>query len=421
MDGESTDDPGATVAALAGAVVPSSLPEDLPQPARRMDIAQFVALRAAACVGADYSNLALIDPDNPTQLRVFHRPFLDPELMERYIDIPLSAPFPIAAAVRDQRVVVLNGQTDYLDQFPEIWEDTEAAGIRATCSLPLCRSDGSPIGALGFAWSTSPPFDLKLDKALRAVGHLVAEIVERAEIYDAEHQLVASLHERLLSPLPEVVGIATAARYLAAGQSDAIGGDWFEGLVLDDSTFAVVVGDVTGHGLTAAADMALIRGLITALLHDGVPLKDVFTRVSRVLTRRPDGLLATAAVALISTAASTLTYATAGHPPPLLIHPDGRIERLDLANAPILGIDRSEPRAATAPFASGATLIMYTDGLVERRERPFTDGIDLAVDVLSHASTALSTGEYIDALFEALIGDGHDNDDVAVVVVKNVA
>ena len=64
---------------------------------------------------------------------------------------------------------------------------------------------------------------------------------------------------------------------------------------------------------------------------------------------------------------------------------------------------------------------MYTDGLVERRERPFTDGIDLAVDVLSHASTALSTGEYIDALFEALIGDGHDNDDVAVVVVKNVA
>ena len=421
MNGDSTDDLIATGAALIGAVVPSSLSDDLPQPAGGMDIAQFVALRAAACVGADYSNLALIDRDSPTQLRVFHRPFLDLEMMERYLDIPLSAPFPIAAAVRDQRVVVLNGQTDYLDQFPEIWKDTQAAGVRATCSLPLCRSDGSPIGALGFAWSTPPPFDLKLDTALRAVGHLVAEIVERAEVYDAEHQLIAGLHERLLSPLPEVPGIATSARYLAAGRSDAVGGDWFEGLVLDDSTLAIVVGDVTGHGLTAAADMALIRGLITALLHDGVPLKDVFARVSRVLTRRPDGLLATAAVALISTATAELTYATAGHPPPLLIQPDGAIERLDLANAPMLGIDRSDPRAALAPFPPGAMLIMYTDGLVERRECPFDQGIDRAVDVLSHGSAILSTGECIDALFAALIGDRHDNDDVAVVVVKNVS
>jgi serine phosphatase RsbU (regulator of sigma subunit) len=420
MNGASSDDRAALVAALAGAAVPSSLSDVLPPSSRRMDIAQFVALRAAACVGADYSNLALIDPDDPTQLRVFHRPFLDPEMMERYLDIPLSAPFPIAAAVRDQRVVVLSGHADYLEQFPEVWEDTQAAGIRATCSLPLCRSDGSPIGALGFAWSASPPFDLKMDTALRAVGHLVAEIVERAEVYDAEHQLIASLHERLLSALPEVEGIATAARYLAAGQSDAIGGDWFEGLVLDDSRFAVVVGDVTGHGLVAAADMALIRGLITALLHDGVPLEDVFGRVSRVLTRRPDGLLATAAVVLISTATSTLTYATAGHPPPLLIQPDRTIDRLDRANAPMLGLDRSEQRAAIAPFPSGATLIMYTDGLVERRERPFTEGIDRAVQVLSHEFTTPSTGAYIDALLADLVGDRHDNDDVAVVVVQNV-
>ena len=419
MNGEFTGDEDAARPAVAGAVVPSSLPADLPLPARNSDVAQLLALRAAACVGADYSNLALIGADNPTQLRLFHRPFLDAAMSARYLD--LAAPYPIAAAIRDQRVIVLSGPADYLAQFPEVWEDTQAVGIEATCSLPLCRSDGSSIGALGFAWSTPPPFDLKLDQALRAVSDLVAEIIERAEVYDAEHQLIASLHARLLSALPEVDGIATAARYQAAGQNDAIGGDWFEGLVLDDGTIAVVLGDVTGHGLTAAADMALIRGLITALLHDGVHVKDVFALVSRVLTRRPDDLLATAVVALVDTVASTLTYATAGHPPPLLIHPDHTVERLDQANAPMLGIPTSDHRAETAPFPPGATLIMYTDGLVERRDRPFTEGVDRAVDLLTRQPTDLSANQYIDALFEALVGDRTDNDDVAVVAVKNVS
>src|SRR5215213_3458382 len=319
---------GDALAAVAGAIVPSSLPEDLPLPVRGPNIAQLVALRTAACVGADYSGLALIDPGSLTRLRLCHGPSLDSAVLDRYLDVPLAAPYPIAAAIREQRVIVLNGQADYLAHFPEIWNDTQAVGIEATCSVPLCRSDGSPLGALGFGWLTSPEFDLKLDKALGAVGDLVAEILERAEVYDAEHQLVASLHARLLSALPDVDGIATAVRYKAAGHSDAIGGDWFEGLVLDDGTIAVVVGDVSGHGLTAAADMALIRGLISALLDDGVHVKDVFALVSRTLTRRPDDLLATAAVVLVDTACSTLTYATAGHPPPLLSHPDPSVERL---------------------------------------------------------------------------------------------
>ena len=144
-----------------------------------------------------------------------------------------------------------------------------------------------------------------------------SEAVRACWAIDAEHSLIAGLHERLLSAIPEVDGLASATRYQAAGQTAAIGGDWFEGLVLDDGTIAVVLGDVTGHGLTAAADMALIRGLITALLHDDVQLQNVFTLVSRVLTRRPDDLLATAAVAIVDTTASTVTYATAGHPPPL--------------------------------------------------------------------------------------------------------
>jgi hypothetical protein len=157
MSGQFTGDEDAFDAAVAGTIVPASLPADLPLPVRNSDIAQLLALRAAACVGADYSNLAVIRADNPTHLRLFHRPFLDPAMSARYLDIPLGAPDPIAAAIREQRVIVLSGKAEYLAQFPEIWEDTHAVGIEATCSLPLRRSDGSSIGALGFAWSTTPP------------------------------------------------------------------------------------------------------------------------------------------------------------------------------------------------------------------------------------------------------------------------
>jgi chemotaxis family two-component system sensor kinase Cph1 len=117
----------------------------------------------------------------------------------------------------------------------------------------------------------------------------------------------------------------------------SVGGDWYEGLLLDGHRIALVVGDVTGHGVAAAADMALIRGMVTALLHSGVSVASVFSEVSGVLRQRPGLLLATAALAVVDVGAATLTFATAGHPPPVLRLPDGRVQILDNANAPIIG------------------------------------------------------------------------------------
>ena len=414
------DLPEEVVAAFAGVPVPDPMPAPALGTGARAELAQFVALRAAACVGADYSNLALGHPDDSKMLRLFHGAFLDPEVQLRYVDIAREAAYPIAVSVREDRAVVLRGKDDYLAEFPDIWEDTYAAGVEASVCLPLTRSNGSTIGAIGFAWSTAPSFGVKLDNALQAVAHLVTEIVERAEVYEAEHRLIAALHERLLSALPRHDRLATAARYLPAGTSAAVGGDWYEGITLDDGSLTVVVGDVTGHGLAAAADMALIRGLITALLHDGVPVAEVFGRVSRVLARRPDKLLATAALAVVDPGAATLTYATAGHPPPLLLLPDGSVQLLDAANAPILGIATSRQVAQTLAFPPGATLVMYTDGLVEARDRPFTEGVEQAAALLSAQPARLDPERYVDLLLDALVGEHRDHDDIAVVVVQHL-
>lgn len=112
--------------------------------------------------------------------------------------------------------------------------------------MPLHRSDGSPIGAIRFAWAKPPTFHLRLEQALTALAHLIAEIVQRAEVYEAEHQMIADFHRRLLNELPAVDGLTSAARYLPAGNSVAIGGDWYERIVLANGSLAVAVDDVVG-------------------------------------------------------------------------------------------------------------------------------------------------------------------------------
>jgi hypothetical protein len=411
------DDPLAEVPAPVGVPVPTRLPESLPLPASSAQVAQFVALRAAACVGADYANLALLD-DAGTSLRLFHHTSLHPDIADRYTDVAIDAGYPISAAVREGRVVLLTDIEACRAQFPDIVEDTIAAGIHATASLPLYRSDGSILGGLGFGWTDATTFHPKLEAALRAVAVLCVETVERAERYDTDHELVVTMQRRLLGELPSLSGVETSARYLPATTNLAVGGDWYEGLRLGASRMALVVGDVTGHGIAAAADMALIRGMVSALLHSGVAISDVFYELGAVLSQRTGLLLATAALVVADVEHETVTFSTAGHPPPLLRLPDGEVRRLDSAHSPIIGISDRRRVADTAPFPKGSTLVMYTDGLVERRDRPVAEGIDLATAQLQGLAGDMSGDALVEALVGELVGDVAE-DDIALLVVRH--
>ena len=404
---------------VTGVAVGSSFASRLSLPATGQEVAQFVALRAAACVGAEYSNLALLDADG-SSLRLFHSPFLDSELEARYTDVPLHAAYPIAAAAREGRVVLLPDLASYAEEFFGIMADTTAAGIQATASLPLYRFDGTLLGAIGFAWAEPMVFSPKLEAALRAVAHLCVETVERAERYDADHELIVALQDRLLPSLPLLAGVQASARYLTSATEATVGGDWYEGLLLGSGRMAFIVGDVVGHGITAAADMALIRGMISALLHARVSPSKIFTELTDLLSRSGSPLLATAALAVVDMPASTITYATAGHPPPMLRLPDSTVKMLDDANGILIGASIEPPRTArTAPFPLGARLVMYTDGLVERRDRPFDEGIQKLATHLAAIPAQLEPAQVIDSVIEALIGGKTTDDDVAVLVVEH--
>ncbi len=401
--------------------VGSSFPDSLPLPASSLDVAQFVALRAAACVGAKYSNLALLTTDGDA-LRLFHNPSLDAEIAARYTDVPLDSAYPISVAARDGRIVLLPNLDSYQEEFSGLVADTAAAGVQSTASLPLYRSDGTRLGAIGFAWAEPTSFDAKLDAALRAVSYLCVATVERAERYDADHDLIVALQERLLGTLPLLPSTDISARYITASSETTVGGDWYEGLLLGDGRVALIVGDVVGHGITAAADMALIRGMMSALLHANVAMSSIFTEVTGVLDQRDAPLLATAALSVIDIPAGTVTFSTAGHPPPLLRLPDGSVEKLDTANGMMIGVSSDLlGRVGNARFPPGSQLVMYTDGLVERRDRPLDAGIDEAIAHLASISRHLAPNQVIESLLGVLIGDNVADDDIAILVVEHTA
>lgn len=180
------------------------------------------------------------------------------------------------------------------------------------------------------------------------------------------------------------------------------------------------MGDVAGHGSTAAADMSLIRGMFTALLAAGVRPSHVFAQISTVLRQRSGLLLATAALVVINTASNTLIVATAGHPPPLLRLPNGEVRTLDCANAPMIGAGPTRNVSVSAPFPPGAQLVMYTDGLVERRNRSFLIGIKIAAAHLADLCQRLTPDELIDSLLDALIADTAAEDDIAILAVERL-
>lgn len=206
--------------------------------------------------------------------------------------------------------------------------------------------------------------------------------------------MVAALQEALLPPtLPVLPRAQIAARYLAAGQEQVAGGDWFDAVPLADGTVALVVGDVVGHGLAASAAMGQLRSVLDELLTAEPDLDTVLARAEAFADQRPALQAATVALAVLDPADGTLRYATCGHPPPLIIGTDGSSRYLPATRTGRLGTG-STPHLATATLQPGELLLLYSDGLIERPNTTVPEGMaELArIAADAAASRALTDG-----------------------------
>ena len=258
-------------------------------------------------------------------------------------------------------------------------------------ATPLVNRGGSRLGALCLLFAHTHP----LDESEQAQVAWYAE--QAAQAFDRTHGVRARARGRgrgcsaACSPTaPRVEGVELIGRYNAGGAGLVIGGDWYDAVRRSDGIVHVTVGDVAGHGVTAAVLMGQLRNAFRAHAYEHTSPADVLRRMLRHVD---EDEMATALCLTLDPYTQELTYASAGHPPSLLVNGDSAVvERLGHALAPPLGyVQAAEIREATVELPAGGTLVAYTDGLVERRGWSIDTGIDLLASVVG-ASSSLGGG-----------------------------
>jgi hypothetical protein len=244
--------------------------------------------------------------------------------------------------------------------------------------------------------------------------------IDNAQRFEHSRDIAETLQRALLTDLPTTPGLQLAARYLPATHGLNIGGDWYDAFRQPDGSLIAVIGDVTGHGLHAAVMMSQLRTALRAYAVDGGSPGRLLTRLHLFLHHLQPDLYATAVIARFRPGEPLLTWAAAGHPPPVLRTPDGRVHTLDAKPGAMLGVPvRQEIEDHTVPLPPGSTLALYTDGLVERRAY----GIDPGIERLAGAMSALAVPDLdagvegaADRVLEPMLRDSEGEDDVCLLL-----
>ncbi|MGX9788646.1 SpoIIE family protein phosphatase [Mycobacterium sp. MMS18-G62] len=266
------------------------------------------------------------------------------------------------------------------------------------------------------------PFTAEDDTLLTVLAGRLAAGLQRVQQIDLQRETALALQTAILGPATLPGGFAV--RYQPATRPLQVGGDWYDVVDLDDGRMALIVGDCVGHGLSAATVMGQLRSACRALLLERPNPSAALTNLDRFAAQLPGARTTTAFCAVIATDTGKLAYASAGHPPPVLVHADGTVELLEGGRGLPLGLsdlsagrERSEAHQSVPPRA---TLLLYTDGLVERRGEPLDAGIARAAELLiDNRSTDLD--ELASRLMSELAPDGGYFDDVALLLYRQPA
>jgi len=397
---------------LAGALTPT-------------DLATALAEDGAEAAGASFATMALLDTET-NRVRLVHSSVLDPAIAARWTEIGLSEPTPLCHAMVSGQPVLLGSPEAIGERYPDLLADTLAASLSATASLPLFTADRVAFGAVGFGWRLPQAFDVAQERRLDLIAHMAAVALERALLHERERdrpsaraQAEASLLQEAFLPrvLPRTASLELAAAYLPARDA-AMGGDWYDAFPVDGGV-CLVIGDVAGHGLKAAAVMAQLRNAARAFADEDPSPERVLTRLNRLLCRLEPEETATAIVAVWNPAAGTILRSNAGHPPVLRCRrgETGFLFRAGGGGA-VLGADPDWVyEAESKVLRPGTTLLFYTDGLVETRGRTLDDGMD-DLRALVEGLSDLSPQAVCDSVLSWRLGAARREDDMCLLAAR---
>ncbi|MDX3458229.1 SpoIIE family protein phosphatase [Streptomyces sp. ME02-8801-2C] len=248
--------------------------------------------------------------------------------------------------------------------------------------------------------------------------------IDKAMLYGREAYIADELQRTMLpETLPRPTGVRLASRYLPAAETARVGGDWYDAIPLPGSRVALVVGDVMGHSMTSAAIMGQLRTTAQTLAGLDLPPQEVLHHLDEQAQRLGTDRMATCLYAVYDPVSHRITIANAGHPPPVLLHLGGRAEVLKVPSGAPIGVGGVDFEAVELDAPAGATLFLYTDGLVESRLRDVWTGIEQLREKL--AATAQLTGPDHPPPLEALcdevldmLGPGDRDDDIALLAAR---
>ncbi|MEV5127448.1 SpoIIE family protein phosphatase [Streptomyces decoyicus] len=247
--------------------------------------------------------------------------------------------------------------------------------------------------------------------------------VDKAVLYGREAYIADALQRTMLpDSLPQPTGVRLASRYLPAAETARVGGDWYDAIPLPGSRVALVVGDVMGHSMTSAAIMGQLRTTAQTLAGLDLPPQEVLHHLDEQAQRLGTDRMATCMYAVYDPVAHRITIANAGHPPPVMLHRGGRAEVLRVPSGAPIGVGGVDFEAVELDAPAGATLVLYTDGLVESRIRDVWTGIEQLRERL--AETARLTGPnppplepMCDEVLD-MLGPGDRDDDIALLAAR---
>jgi serine phosphatase RsbU (regulator of sigma subunit) len=289
---------------------------------------------------------------------------------------------------------------------------------RSVLAMPLMAGE-RPLGVItlsraagrsGFTESSDVPVAEELGRQLAAGlanadrsawDHTVAQALQRAVLPDS---------------LPRVPGLDLAARYLPSTVGLAVGGDWYDVFALGDGRIGLAVGDVVGHNVTAASVMAQVRNLLRGYAVDKVDPAAVLAATGAALELLLPDTLATAVYVVLDPASGKLSYASAGHPPPVCVTPSGEVSYLDADPDAMLGVGRgfTTRRRRLVP---GSTLLLYTDGLIEDRHRDLGEGLARLAGVMGRGAARTAEQTCV-AVRAVMVGTKPRADDLCMLAAR---
>ncbi len=381
------------------------------------DLAAAVVAYGTAAAEARWARVVLLDDEGGIAVSLLGGQAVPSRRLEA---TGFEVRCPWVDAVREGTTLVFPSTDDVRRAYPGMTEADSLPSEGAVITIPI-GPPGRCCGAVTFGFDDPGPISDPVLATVSEVASLAGAAAPRAAIYEAEYRAAELLQQAYLpGRLPDVAGVTFASRCLSASGAWGVAGDWYDALALPGPYVGLVMGDVAGHGIPASTVMAALRGAVRAFATVEASPAAILARMNNYMAVFKPDAFATLFVAIFDPATGQLRHARAGHPPALLLGPDGSAHLLDEPAGPPLGLPGMTYGEGDQPFPPGSTLVIYTDGLIERQDRD----IDLSMAELVRTASNHHRGgpeNLCDGLVELLAGAELFDDATLLVATRDGA